>query len=50
MHICTGSIELAPEQLHSHDSTEDDEEEDEHGYIHERDERHQDGVHHYLQR
>ena len=50
MHVCTSSVELPPEQLHAHDRTEDDEEEDEHSYVHQGDQRHQDRVHHNLQR
>lgn len=49
VHVCAGLIELAPEELHAHDGTEDNEEENENSHVHQRYQGHQDGVHHDLE-
>ena len=36
VHVRTCLVELSPEQLHTHDSTEDDEEEDKDRHVHQR--------------
>jgi hypothetical protein len=42
VHVRTGLIELAPEKLHAHDGTEDDEEKDENCHVHQWYQCHQD--------
>ena len=50
MLVCAGIAELSSKQLHAHDGTEGYEEGNEHSYVHQGDQRHQDRVHHNLQR